>query len=97
MARVAVIGELKLIDVDDRARQFYREHSNDALDRVRCVIEKLDTWKWWASPDEEIDCVLAGTRSLSRIGRVPCAAASRHSCRKLHLFPAPRILASVSP
>ena len=62
LVRDAVIGELKLIEADDRARPFYRDLSNDDLDRVRGVIERLVNWKWWTSPDDEIDCVLADNK-----------------------------------
>lgn len=58
----ATCGKLELYDADERARPFYRELSQEDLDRVKRVVERLVGWKWWASPDDEIDRVLADNK-----------------------------------
>ena len=58
----AVCAKLELYDADERARPFYRDLSPEDLNRVKTVMERLINWKWWVSPDEEIDRVLADNK-----------------------------------
>jgi tRNA splicing endonuclease len=58
----AVCGKLDLYDADERARPFYRDLSQDDLNRVKAVVERLVNWNWWASPNDEIDRVLADNK-----------------------------------
>lgn len=58
----AICGKLDLYDADDRAMPFYRDLSQEDLNRVKTVVERLVNWKWWASPDNEIDRVLSDNK-----------------------------------
>lgn len=58
----AVCAKLELYDADERERPFYRELSPEDLNRVKTVVERLVNWKWWASPDGEIDRVLSDNK-----------------------------------
>jgi hypothetical protein len=58
----AVCAKLELYDADDRAQPFYRDLSPEDLTRVKTVVERLVNWKWWISPEDEIDRVLADNK-----------------------------------
>lgn len=60
----AVTAKLDITDSDERARPFYRELSQDDLNRVKSVVERLVNWSFWRSPgDSEIDRHLADNKS----------------------------------
>lgn len=65
LLRDAVCGKLDLEDAEDRARPFYRDLTQDQLDRViKGAVERLVNWKGWKAPREDpIDRVLADNKS----------------------------------
>ena len=67
LLRDAVCGKLELQDSEDRARPFYRELSDEDLDKVKKVVERLVTWKMWSSPSgDDIDRILSDNKSAVR-------------------------------
>ena len=53
-----VCAQLSLDDTDERARPFYRDLSDEQLNKIRFCIARLVDWKMWSSPVEtEIDRV----------------------------------------
>ncbi len=64
LLRDAVCAKLDLYDSDEQARPFYRDLSPEDLDRVKGVVARLVGWKWWVSPDDEVDQILAGSKKV---------------------------------
>lgn len=61
----AVAGKLELSDTDDKARKFYRELSKEQLEKVRAVVLRLFSWKFWSdAANTEIDRVLSDNKSV---------------------------------
>ena len=65
LLRDAVCGKLELQDAEDRERPFYRELTQDQLDKsIKNCVERLVNWKGWKTPaDDQIDRVLADNKS----------------------------------
>lgn len=64
LLRDAVCGKLDLIDAEDRDRPFYRDLTDNDLQRIKNVTERLVSWNLWSSPAEsEIDRVLSDNKS----------------------------------
>lgn len=58
----AVCARIEIFDEDEKARPFYRELSQEDLARVKGVVERLVGWKWWSSPEDDIDRVLSDNK-----------------------------------
>lgn len=65
LLRDALCGKLELNDAEDRERPFYRDLTQEQLDRtVKNTVERLVSWKGWKAPsDDHIDRVLADNKS----------------------------------
>lgn len=60
----AVCAALDLQDSDDRATPFYRNLSEDQIAKVKRVVNRLVSWKWWAAPvGDDIDRILSDNKS----------------------------------
>ena len=56
LVKDAVCAKLRIYDTDDRERLFYRKLSEDDLEDIRFVVDRLIEWKLWSSPSpSEID------------------------------------------
>lgn len=67
IVRDAVCAKLDLHDAEERDRPFYRDMSDEDLDKVKKIIGRLVNWKRWDSPgNDEIDGVLADNKSKVR-------------------------------
>ena len=63
--RDAICAKLDLTDSEDREMPFYRDLSDDDLDKVKSVVERLVAWQGWtAASDTEIDRILADNKSV---------------------------------
>ena len=60
----AVCAKLDLLESEERARPFYRELSDEQLNRVKEVVNRLLNWKWWsAPPGDDVDRILSDNKS----------------------------------
>ncbi len=64
LLRDAVCGKLELQDQEERSQPFYRVLSEEQHRRVKSVVERLVSWKFWSSPpDSEVDRILSDNKS----------------------------------
>lgn len=64
LLRDAVCGKLELQDVEERARPFYRDLSDSDLTRIKSIVARLFSWKFWNAPvTDDIDRILADNKS----------------------------------
>lgn len=62
--RDAICAQVRLYDTDEKIRPFYRNFSDDDMDLIREVVNRLLEWKRWDSPaNDEIDRFLADNKS----------------------------------
>ena len=65
--RDAVCARLEIYDEKERGRPFYRDLSEEDLEKVKKIVGRLINWKRWDSPEnDEIDGVLADNKSKIR-------------------------------
>jgi len=62
LLRDAICARIEIFDDDEKARPFYRELTQEDLDRVKSVVERLVGWKWWTSPEGDIDRILSDNK-----------------------------------
>lgn len=64
LLRDAVCGKaLNLTDTDDWENPFYRELTEDELDAIRNIVDRLVNWNMWLSaPNSEVDRVIADNK-----------------------------------
>jgi len=62
LLRDAICARIEIFDDDEKARPFYRELSQEDLARVKSVVERLVGWKWWTSPEGDIDRILSDNK-----------------------------------
>jgi hypothetical protein len=64
LLRDAVCAKLELFDSDEKVRPLYRQLSAGEQEQIKRIIERLVGWKFWDSPEGEIDRVLADNASI---------------------------------
>ncbi len=61
--RDAIRPRLGLVDSEDQVRPFYRDLSADQPSEIKKMIERSVNWKFWNSPDGDIDRILSDNKS----------------------------------
>jgi hypothetical protein len=60
----AICAKLDIQDSEERTKPFYRELTEQDLEKITFVITRLINWKFWDSPpDSEIDRILSDNKS----------------------------------
>jgi hypothetical protein len=60
----AVCAKLELLDQEERQRPFYRDLSDEQLNGVKKVVERLVSWSGWSAPHpSDIDTNLAANKT----------------------------------
>jgi hypothetical protein len=61
--RAAILAKLELHAEEDRAMPFYRKLSENQVDQVKAVVNRLMGWKGWHAPNgDDIDRVLSDNK-----------------------------------